>query len=144
MSDKILLHGKLNVEIKSARDIPNFDRYKAWLDWGNDTDAHVQVVLGHDTLIKTKTVLDTSNPVWNESYVLDVCHFSTKLKVVLWDNDCFDLDEKIGSVEFLAGDLLNGEQNEGWYDIKSDDGQSVNGQINVLVQYTAHKVKEDA
>ena len=138
MTKMPLLHGKLAIEIKSARNIPNFDKIGSFFDWNNQTDAYVQVALGHDELINTNCAANTNNPQWNQSYLLDVCHFANDLKFVVWDEDPLQNDF-VGCVDFSTNELQDETCKGDWYDIIGEDGETVNGQINLVVQYTAYK-----
>jgi phospholipase D1/2 len=138
MTEKQLLHGKLSIEIRSAKNIPNFDNIVSFFDWNNQTDAYVQVTLGHDELIKTDCATDTNNPEWNQSYLLNVCHFASELKFIVWDEDAL-CSEFIGTTDFCTRELQDENSKDDWYDIIGEDGVTVNGQINLCVQYTAYK-----
>ena len=141
MTQKQLLHGKLAIEIKSAKNIPNFDNIVSFFDWNNQTDAYVQVTLGHDELIKTNCAANAKNPQWNQSYLLNVCHFANELRFVVWDEDLLH-SEFVGSIEFSTQELQDENSKDDWYDIIGEDGETVNGQINLCIQYTAYKDQE--
>ena len=138
MSAEFLLQGKLAIEIRSARNLPNLDY--TWYRRSNDSDPYVIVLLDDEELVRSKYLPDDNNPNWNESYMLDLNLSGEKLRFVLWDKDP-GLDDKIGSVEFRTRDLWYGEPQDGWFDVMSNDGETVNGQIQLRVRFTGNDNK---
>ena len=141
MTNEILLHGKLFVEVRCARNIPNFDGVGAFLPFDCfKTDAFVRILLGSDEIIRTHSVTDTNNPKWNKSFFIDVCHFASKLKVFVWDEDPFR-NELVGRIHFPICDLVTEKEYDDWYDIIGEDGVSINGQINLGIQFHSLKIQ---
>ena len=142
MSNRILLHGSLFVEIKSARNLPKFDGLFTFfpLDY-HKTDAFVQILLGSDEIIRTHSVTDDNNPEWNKSFLVDVCHFATELECFVWDEDPLRND-LVGCVKFPISDLIDEAVKDDWYDIVGEDGSSINGQIDIRIQFHSLKPKE--
>ena len=121
--DKKLMHGKLAVELKSAKDIPQ-----------NLSEAYIEVILGYDELVTTKHVAHTRNPEWNESFIFDVCHSARELDIIVWNQSSLS-SEQVGTIAFPISQLLDGDKRIGWYDIKMNDSKKINGQIYLSVQF---------
>ena len=74
------------------------------------TDAFVEIKLGNLGIAKTSIVENYLNPVWNETFKVEVCHRANVLQfdVREWDHV---KTEEIGVVE------LPGQRIEKWFDI---------------------------
>ena len=69
--------------------MPDMDGWIAKLVDKNDvTDPYVDVRLGKAKLVKTSVVVNNLNPVWNESYRVEVCHFADHLVFEVRDKVC--------------------------------------------------------
>lgn len=97
------------------------------------TDAYVEVRLGKGKLARTSVILDDLNPKFYEEFRVKVCDYATELTFEVKDEDHLS-SEYIGSVEIPSEKLLNGNAVEGWFDIKSKNGQS-QGQLKLKVVY---------
>ena len=60
------------------------------VDKGNVTNPNVQVRLGKATLVKTSVIANDLNPIWNESFRIEVCHFAEHLS--------FDIRHKVRTI----------------------------------------------
>ena len=58
------------------------------VDKNDVTDPYVDVCLGKAKLVKTSVVFNNLNPVWNESYRVEVCHFADPLVFEVRDKVC--------------------------------------------------------
>ena len=58
------------------------------VDKNDVTDPYVDVRLGKAKLVKTSVVVNNLNPVWNESYRVEVCHFADHLVFEVKDKVC--------------------------------------------------------
>ena len=68
-----MLHGHLFIDIFSAKDLPDMESWVAKLvDPKDVTDAYVDVELGKAKIAKTSVILNDLNPVWNETFRLDI------------------------------------------------------------------------
>ena len=70
-----MLHGHLFIDIFSAKDLPDMESWVAKLvDPKDVTDAYVDVELGKAKIAKTSVILNDLNPVWNETFRLDILY----------------------------------------------------------------------
>ena len=106
------------------------------------TDAFVQVLLGTDVIIRTHSVTDDRNPLWNQSFCIDVCHFASELKILVWDEDPLR-NEFVGCVKFPISDLVIETTKDDWYDIINEDGSSVYRRINIRIQFDSLKTLQN-
>ena len=80
------LHGHLFIEIREGKNLPDMEGWVSKLvDKGDVTDPFVDVRLGKARLVKTSVVLNNLNPVWNEQYRIEVCHYADHLKFEIRD-----------------------------------------------------------
>ena len=70
------------------------------------TDPFVDVVLENAKLAKTSVVLNDLNPVWNESFSIELCHWAVNLKFEVRDKD-HAYAEYIGAVQLPVSDLVS-------------------------------------
>ena len=69
---EVFLHGHLFLAINAARDLPDMESWIAKLyDKKDVTDPYVDVHLD-GRIVKTTILMNTLDPVWNESYRLEV------------------------------------------------------------------------
>ena len=75
-----LLHGHLIIKIIKARNLPDMESWLAKIVDNKDvSDPFVDVKLGPAKLAKTSIILNDLNPVWDEEYRIEVCHFADQL-----------------------------------------------------------------
>jgi phospholipase D1/2 len=140
---KTLLHGHLILKIIEARNLPDMESSLAKLMNKRDvTDAFVEAWLGGARVAKTSIIKNNLNPVWNETYNLDVCHFVDKLRFEIRDKDQA-YSEYIGAVEIPTDSLLTEEIIHGWFPIlKSNDGQNTKAELNLYLQFKSQTSNE--
>ena len=119
MSRGILLNGKVLIEIRAAKNLPNLD--STWWRKNNNSDPYVIVSLDSSELIRSKYIPDDDNPEWNESHTLGVFQVGKILRLEIWDKDP-GFDDIIGSVEFSTRDLFSGDAHDDWYNV--EDGNT--------------------
>ena len=102
----------------------------------NLTDAFVQISLDDNFIATTHCIDDDLEPKWNETYSLDVCHYTEKVCFHVNDEECVG-HEKLGSVSFKALDLQDGVKREDveGYPIKSKHRRHKNGRLFLSIQY---------
>ena len=97
------------------------------------TDPFVDVRLGKAKLVKSTIIQNNLNPVWNESYKIDVCHYGDQLLFEIRDKD-HAMTEYIGSVEIDTMKLIHGEIFSGKYPILKRN-KKPNGTLNIYVEF---------
>jgi len=127
------LHGYLIIKIIEARDIPDMENwYSKIVNKKDVTDPFVDVKLGKARIAKTAIIDNDLNPVWNETFKVEVCHKSNFLIFDVRDKD-HAYTEEIGQVEILTQHLLNGQPIEDWFEIKK--GSKSNGELHLYMCY---------
>ena len=128
------LHGYLVVRVIAARRIPNMENWVSQLyDKRDVTDPFVDVRLGNARIAKTSVIDNDLNPVWNETFRIEVCHKADSLVFDVRDKDHMNT-EQIGVVELATQLLLNGQELNDWHPIRKK--RKTNGELHVIVQYT--------
>ena len=133
-SGKCFLHGTLDIEILEAKNLPDMEGWVSKLVDKKDTsDPFVDVKLGKARLVKTSVILNDLNPVWNETYRIEVCHFADHLIFEVRDKD-HAYSELMGSVQIDCAVLVSGAPMDGWFDIKKKSGKC-KGQLKLKLAY---------
>ena len=128
------LHGHLKLVVIEAKDLPDMEGFLSKMVNKKDvTDPFVEIKLGSAKLAKTKMVLNSLDPVWNESFRIEVCHFGESLRFEVKDKD-HAYSEHIGTVEIPTASSMNGEIRQGWFSIMSHKNKQ-KGQLNLYVQF---------
>jgi len=132
-SDETFLHGFLIIKVIEARDLPDMENwYSKIVDKKDVTDPFVDVKLGKARIAKTAIIDNDMNPVWNETFKIEVCHKSNFLIFDVRDKD-HAYTEEIGKVEILTQHLLNGQTIDDWFEIKK--GSKSNGHLHLYLCY---------
>jgi len=93
--------GILAIKVKSAKDLKAADRVL-----GNTVDPYLTFnFYGKEVLAKTKTVLDTLEPTWNEIVYVLVGSFTEPLIVTGYDYNPERKDKNIGSLQIDLNDV---------------------------------------
>lgn len=133
--DTTFLHGHLFVEIVAARNLPDMESWLAKLVDNKDvTDAFVDVMIGNARVAKTSVILNNLNPEWNESYRIEVCHFTEEILFEVRDKD-HAYAEYIGVVRVPTGAIILGTPVKGWFPIVSKSGAT--GELCISVEYVS-------
>ena len=135
--DEVFVHGCFQIEIHSAKNLPDMDSWMAKLVNKNDvTDAFIDVVIGNARLIKTRIIENSLNPVWHDSYRVEACHLGTSLTFRVRDKD-YTHSEFIGSVDVSLATLMKQETVEGWFPIVKSNGVAYeNAVLNLKITFT--------
>mmetsp|Transcript_1416 Transcript_1416/g.3846 ORF Transcript_1416/g.3846 Transcript_1416/m.3846 type:complete len:767 (-) Transcript_1416:58-2358(-) len=105
--EKVVLHGDLELEIISAKDIKKGD-------WFSKTDGFIKVLANHRNLGQTKVIMNSQKPVWNEKLqVIQMCDDISVIKFKLYDSDDLKSDY-LGLATLEASDVLR--SNGQWVD----------------------------
>ena len=129
-----MLHGHLIVKVFEAKDLPNMEGFLSTLVNKQDvTDPFVEIKLESAKLAKTRMILNSLNPVWNENFRIELCHFGDVLRFEVKDRDHVG-SEDIGMVEMSTASLRNEEVKERWFPIVNRKSK-VRGQLRLSVQF---------
>ena len=136
---KQLLHGRLKIEVREAKQLPDMEGFLSKLVSKKDvTDPFVDIKLGKAKVGKTSMVLNSLSPIWNETYHIEVCHCVESLKFEVKDQDHL-YSELIGTVEIPSISLMNGAPQEGWFPIMNTKTKQM-GLLHLFVQFTSRFV----
>eukprot|EP00170_Pyropia_yezoensis_P005382 contig_21850_g5396 len=137
----VLLHGYLDVQIISGSDLGKkkprslFGRISN-LALQSGTDPYVSVALGgKNKYFQSRVVNNSSDPVWDSSVLLNVCHELdfVELRVKGAARPGLGRARKLGRVELPADELVSSGQIEGTFDLKpygdSDDDDVEEGEL---------------
>eukprot|EP00741_Cyanophora_paradoxa_P005684 tig00000903_g5511.t1 len=106
-------------------------------DWLGKSDPYALLKVGNRTK-RTKTISNTTSPVWNEEIAVEFSNGPGEQEVVLqlWDEDVGMPDDFLGQAKLPAAQLLSGAPLDQWLPLTSSDGRSaVQGQVHVVFQY---------
>ncbi len=106
------------------------------------TDAYVDVKLGSAKLVKTTVIDNSLDPVWNEEYRVEVCHFADELLFEVKDKD-HAYSEYIGCVAVAASTLLGGPRIEDqWFPIRGGGHGGRKGELQLSIQFISVAMME--
>ena len=75
-SSRQMLHGHLKLRVIEAKDLPDMEgRLSKLFNKKDVTDPFVDITLGSAKLAKTKMILNSLCPVWDETFRIELCHF---------------------------------------------------------------------
>ena len=131
-----MIHGRLIVKVHEAKDLPNTEGFFSTLVNKNDvTDPFVEIILGSAKIGKTRMIANTLNPVWNESFRIELCHFGDFLTFEVKDKDHVGA-KTIGKVEIATASLMNEEVKERWFPIINKKNKA-EGQLRLFLQFVS-------
>ena len=126
------LHGHLTFFIDRAENLPNTDKAFFNIDSTDVTDPFVTGEMGPVWLFKTKTIDNTLNPIWQETFSIPVCHESAYIKINVRDKEHIG-SESVANVYFSCEDVKQGDIIQGWFDLQNNE--EVCGSIKMSIQY---------
>ncbi|KAF2357654.1 C2 domain [Trinorchestia longiramus] len=137
----LFFHGQMVIEIESAEDLPNLD--STFFNKDNKTDPYVSAFLvdsdGQECKVATtQCIKDDLNPVWNETFVVNVCHEITGIVFKVFDQD-FILSEKVSSVIIPISMLLDQDYISGRFDLHGKHRH--NGHLNASIKFKQNDIK---
>ncbi|XP_074581781.1 phospholipase D delta-like isoform X3 [Curcuma longa] len=141
----VLLHGDLDLNIISARDLPNMDLFSERLrrcfgccglpfprgpSNGVDRSHHSKIITSDPyttvcicgaTVARTRVIPNSQDPVWSERFRIPLAHNAERVEFQVKDNDVFGA-EVIGTASVSAAIVATGRPFEGWLPIIGSSG----------------------
>ncbi|XP_024394279.1 phospholipase D delta [Physcomitrium patens] len=156
---KRLLHGTLEVEIRSAENLPNMDmfseKFRQCFSYltickapfvktkskinekghghrpkGITSDPYAAVNLAGARVARTRVISNSTNPQWNEHFSIPVAHYVSEVEITVKDNDVLGA-QLIGDVKIPVGDIMDGKVVEGWHDVIAPSGKIAHGNARI-------------
>jgi len=118
--------GRVMVNVLEARNLARKDLFSK-----SDPYCEVSIVHKHSFSLlgstqKTTTINNNQNPMWNQTFALNVTNPDTELlKIKCWDNDPMSFDDVIGEVDIPLFGLHNGMPKDDWYQLFPAKGGSI-------------------
>ncbi|CAF1216345.1 unnamed protein product [Adineta steineri] len=120
--------GQLEVIIVEGRNLKQKDTF-------SENDAYVKVYLDDKSQKqKSKTIQNSNNPKWNQSFVFNHLTGQDTLYIDIYDKDSVK-DEKIGSIHIDLHDLYNKGRIDNWFHIPAKNGSTSCGEIHLILHY---------
>ena len=133
------LHGVLHIRIISASNLPNADRQsklKDSLNIKDVSDPYVIVCLDAFRVVKTSTIDNDLNPVWNETFRVDVGARTSYIFVKVYDKDIIGSDDYLGSITFPSQRLINDGCIKGNFYLLAKDSKPNGAMLKMEMKYT--------
>ncbi|XP_031495239.1 phospholipase D beta 1-like [Nymphaea colorata] len=133
----LLLHGRLDIWIYEARNLPDMDalsknfvgmfrtkvstRIADKMDGfmhsqNSTTDAYVSVSVSNAVVARTSVIPDNENPVWNQHSRVPIAHHAAEVQFLVKDSDVIG-SELIGTVSIPVEQFYSGVKLEGSFPI---------------------------
>lgn len=142
---RIFLHGELDVWIKEAKCLPNMDlaseRIRRCLSvfgsctsggksknhgYGSGSGGHSNTIITSDpyvcvcvagaTVARTRVIVNSENPLWDEHFCIPVAHPVVKVEFHVKDDDVLGA-ELIGVVGIPVDKIVCGKRVDGWFPV---------------------------
>eukprot|EP00824_Muranothrix_gubernata_P003037 TRINITY_DN1375_c0_g1_i3.p1 TRINITY_DN1375_c0_g1~~TRINITY_DN1375_c0_g1_i3.p1 ORF type:complete len:601 (+),score=125.03 TRINITY_DN1375_c0_g1_i3:100-1902(+) len=130
------VNGQLRIIVKSGRDLVPRDI--------NGYSDPFCVLLLEAEQFKTKTMLRTLNPTWNETCTFDVSFITSDLHVVVWDWDRFTPPDFMGQLKVPLADLADQQVHDKWIKLlQRRKNEKVSGEIRLELEFQYTKDEGD-
>ncbi|KAL0331337.1 UNVERIFIED_CONTAM: Phospholipase D beta 1 [Sesamum angustifolium] len=147
-SRSYLLHGNLDIWVKSAKNLPNLDMINKSLGdvFGKlsgklmnkleTSDPYVTISVGGAVIARTYVIEDNENPVWDQHFHVPVAHYGTEVLFVVKDSDVVG-SELIGGVAVPMEPVASGARLDATYPILGPNGRPCNpgALLSLSIQY---------
>ncbi|KAL2238159.1 phospholipase D beta 1 [Sesamum indicum] len=148
LSRSYLLHGNLDIWVKSAKNLPNLDMINKSLGdvFGKlsgklmnkleTSDPYVTISVGGAVIARTFVIEDNENPVWDQHFYVPVAHYGTEVLFVVKDSDVVG-SELIGGVAVPMEPVASGARLDATYPILGPNGRPCNpgALLSLSIQY---------
>lgn len=117
--------GQLLIHLTKGLQFPGLDL------WGT-SDPYVTLRVG-DTIVRSKTIWATTEPVWNENFKINVRNSTAQyLQVAGWDANLVTNDRRLGNAGVNLDSLCDGKKHEVRVEL---EGMGGGGIVDLEVQY---------
>ena len=117
-----------------ATNLPDTDTAFFNISGKDFTDPFAVLEVGTTRILKTKYINNNLNPKWDELFNVDVCHHASAFTFKIKDKEHIG-DAEVGQVSIAAEELASGEAIEGEFELTNSDGESIEAQISISIQY---------
>lgn len=134
----LLLHGNLDICVKSANNLPNMDmfhrkmtdifgRFGSKAEGGsisdkNTSDPYVTISASNAVIARTFVIHNNENPIWMQHFDVPVAHYAAELHFVVKDHDVVG-SQIMGAVGIPVEQLISGYKVEGTFPILNSSGK---------------------
>jgi len=125
------LHGQLVIEIEKATNLKIADTFGL-------SDPFVQVYLDATKIAQTKVIKANLNPIWNQSFVVDVNDSYKTIHLDVLDYDLLTKNDFLGRITLEASLLKNGKRLakvEKLLSKKGDNSHGIKGDLSFSLKY---------
>ncbi|KAL0312683.1 UNVERIFIED_CONTAM: Phospholipase D beta 1 [Sesamum radiatum] len=147
-STPYLLHGNLDIWVKSAKNLPNLDMINKSLGdvFGKlsgklmnkveTSDPYVTISVGGAVIARTFVIEDNEDPVWDQHFYVPVAHYGTEVLFVVKDSDVVG-SELIGGVAVPMEPVASGARLDATYPVLGPNGRPCNpgALLSLSIQY---------
>ncbi|MCL4148453.1 UNVERIFIED_CONTAM: hypothetical protein GTU68_052418 [Idotea baltica] len=137
----VTLHGALKIYVDKAVNLPNLDTSLLSFKNSDVSDPYIDIIVEdmyqEKWKVATTSVIDNNlNPVWNETFDINICHQVTSVKFIVKDKDVLSADV-IGTVTIRAEDLVSASQISGDFELYVKGKPKKKSKITLAVLYNS-------
>ncbi|XP_042497758.1 phospholipase D gamma 1-like [Macadamia integrifolia] len=151
----LLLHGNLDIWVRSAKNLPNMDMFHKTVRDVLDTisanitnkieghmnhkmtsDPYVTVSVSKAVVARTFVFSNNENPVWLQHFNVPVAHYAAEVHFLVKDNDVVG-SQLIGTVRIPVEQIYSGAKVEGSFPILNGNGKPCKpgAELSLSIQY---------
>lgn len=123
----VLLHGDLFIKVVAAKELKSVGK----LMFKQLPDPYVKAYIGKGTILKTTEMNDTSEPVWNETFVAPFANFADALTFSVKH-----AGKSIGVVDIPFERIIQERNIDEWFPLRSEHVKRSSGQIHLNIVFT--------
>ncbi|XP_078169462.1 phospholipase D gamma 1-like [Carex rostrata] len=123
----LLLHGSLEIFIRSAKNLPNKDMFHKRIAVGGPmtSDPYVTVSTSYAVIARTYVIDNNENPIWDQHFYVPVAHEAAEVLFTVKDDDVFGA-QIIGTVSIPAERIYTGERIDDVFPVLRPNGKPCN------------------
>lgn len=123
----VLLHGDLFIKVVAAKELKPVGK----LMFKQKPNAYVKAYIGKGTILKTTELTQTSEPVWNETFVAPFANFADVLTFSVKH-----MSKSIGIVAIPFERIIQEKKIDEWFPIHTEHVKRSSGQLHLIVDFT--------